>query len=342
MIVSCRKGGDAMRPEWIFYMIQNPLLIKSGKNVIKLYHQVKTQPKTLPERYYYMTKPIEKIFPQPDGAGMVGDGFRVFNYFPNKELSQRRVSPFLLLDFNAEIDFSPSDHIRGVGVHPHKGFETVTIVYKGSVAHNDSTGSSGVIHPGDVQWMTAGAGVLHKEYHEESYSKKGGPFEMVQLWVNLPAKSKQTPPGYQAITADRMTKVELPGGGGTVNVIAGEYDGHRGAAATFTDINVFDLRLNRARQFEARIPATHHCLLLVVKGSVEVNGQAVNEHDLALFGEEGEEIGIRAQDDSVVLLLSGEPINEPIAHYGPFVMNTTAELEAAMQEYRTGKFGSLK
>src|SRR5262249_45721396 len=159
---------------------------------------------------------------------------------------------------NAEVDFSPSDHIRGVGVHPHKGFETVTIVYKGSVAHHDSTGGSGVIHPGDVQWMTAGAGVLHKEYHEENYSKKGGPFEMIQLWVNLPAKFKKTPPKYQAITADRMTKVILPDDGGTVNVIAGALDGHQGAAATFTPINLFDLRLNAGGRFEGSIPGSHH------------------------------------------------------------------------------------
>jgi quercetin 2,3-dioxygenase len=289
-----------------------------------------------------MRKTIENVYPQSAEPGMVGDGFRVFNYFPNRELSQRRVSPFLLLDFNAEIDFSPSDHIRGVGVHPHKGFETVTIVYKGSVAHHDSTGSSGVIHPGDVQWMTAGAGVLHKEYHEESYSKLGGPFEMIQLWVNLPAKDKQTPPKYQAITADRVTKVELPDEGGTVNVIAGEFEGHRGPASTFTEINVWDVRLNRYGKFEGRVPASHHSLMLVVKGSVEVNDREAGEHDLVVFGQEGEEIVIRAKEKSVVLLLSGEPINEPIAHYGPFVMNTTAELETAMQEFRTGKFGSLK
>lgn len=178
---------------------------------------------------------------------MVGDGFRVYNYFPNDELSQQRVSPFLLLDFNAEVDFNPSDHIRGVGVHPHKGFETVTIVYKGSVAHHDSTGSSGVIRPGDVQWMTAGSGVLHKEYHEESYSRAGGPFEMIQLWVNLPAKHKLTAPKYQGLTADKMAKVPLPGNGGLVNLIAGKFEGYTGPASTFTDINVFDLHLNKGR-----------------------------------------------------------------------------------------------
>jgi hypothetical protein len=190
--------------------------------------------------------------------------------------------------------------------------------------------------------MTAGAGVLHKEYHEESYSKLGGPFEMIQLWVNLPAKDKQTPPKYQAITADRVTKVELPDEGGTVNVIAGEYDGRRGPASTFTEINVWDLRLNRCGNFEGRIPASHHSLLLVVKGSVEVNDREAGERDLLVFGQEVEGIVIRAKENSVVLLLSGEPINVPIAHYGPFVMNTTAELETAMQEYRTEKFGSLK
>ena len=289
-----------------------------------------------------MRKTIEKIFSRPDDPGMVGDGFRVFNYFPNREISQGRVSPFLMLDFNAEVDFSPSDHIRGVGVHPHKGFETVTIVYKGIVAHHDSTGGSGVIHPGDVQWMTAGAGVLHKEYHEENYSKKGGPFEMIQLWVNLPAKFKKTPPKYQAITAGQMTKVVLPEGGGIVNVIAGEFDGHRGTATTFTDINLFDLRLNAGGRFEGKIPGSHHTLALVVKGNVAVNTRPADEHDLVIFGGEGEDVTVEAKRESVVLLLSGEPINEPIAHYGPFVMNTTAELEEALQEYRTGKFGSLK
>lgn len=274
---------------------------------------------------------------------MVGDGFRVFNYFPNHELSQQRLSPFLMLDFNAEIDFSPSDHIRGVGVHPHKGFETVTIVYKGSVAHHDSTGSSGVIHPGDVQWMTAGSGVLHKEYHEENYSRTGGPFEMIQLWINLPAKHKLTPPKYQAITADKMAKVVLAEGAGFVNVIAGKVNGQAGPASTFTDINVSDLHLNKDGSFEAAFPAGHHTLLLIVKGSVTVNGRAAAEHDLVLFKNEGESIAITAgTENTVALLLSGEPINEPIAHYGPFVMNTTAELQTAMQEYRTGKFGVLK
>jgi len=175
-----------------------------------------------------MKKQIEKIYSRPLRPGMVGDGFRVFNYFPNNGLSQQRVSPFLLMDFNAEYDFGRSDHLRGVDVHPHKGFETVTIAYKGSVAHHDSTGNSGVINPGDVQWMTAGAGILHKEYHEQKFSKTGGPFEMVQLWVNLPAKNKLTNPGYQAITAGQMEKVTLADNGGVVNIIAGSFNEHKG------------------------------------------------------------------------------------------------------------------
>src|SRR6187397_716250 len=183
-----------------------------------------------------MKKTIEKILDQPSRPGMVGDGFRVYNYFPSGYPLRDRMSPFLMLDFGAEHDFGPSDHPRGIDVHPHKGFETVTIAYKGSVAHYDSTGNSGVIRPGDVQWMTAGAGILHKEYHETEFSKKGGPFEMVQLWVNLPKKDKSASPHYQAITAARMGKVELPNDAGTVNVIAGSFNGTTGPAATYSPI----------------------------------------------------------------------------------------------------------
>ncbi|HXD79581.1 MAG TPA: pirin family protein [Puia sp.] len=289
-----------------------------------------------------MQKAIDKIFPRPAAPGMVGDGFRVFNYFPNNELSQQRSSPFLLLDFNAEINFSPSDHIRGVGVHPHKGFETVTIVYKGSVAHHDSSGSSGVIRPGDVQWMTAGAGVLHKEYHEEQYSRTGGPFEMIQLWVNLPARNKLTTPKYQGITSDKIAKAPIPSDGGVVNVIAGSYGGCTGPASTFTEINVFDIHLNKGGKFAAAIPAAHTTLLLVVRGTVTVNGLSAGEHDLVLFANRGEQVDLESSTDAIVLLLSGEPIDEPIAHYGPFVMNTNAELQTAIREFRTGKFGVLE
>jgi redox-sensitive bicupin YhaK (pirin superfamily) len=288
-----------------------------------------------------MKKSIEQIYSRPARPGMVGDGFRVFNYFPGGGISQQRVSPFLMMDFNAEYDFGASDHIRGVDVHPHKGFETVTIAYKGSVAHHDSTGNSGVINPGDVQWMTAGAGVLHKEYHEENFSKRGGPFEMVQLWVNLPAKDKLTPPNYQAITADQMGKVTLPDHAGLVNVIAGAFNGSQGPATTFTPVNMFDIHLNAGGELSTNVPANHNTVILVVEGSIEVNGETAGLHSLVLFKNDGEEISIRATENSVLLLLSGEPINEPIAQYGPFVMNTNRELQEAFEEFQSGKFGTL-
>jgi redox-sensitive bicupin YhaK (pirin superfamily) len=288
-----------------------------------------------------MKKSIEQIYSRPARPGMVGDGFRVFNYFPGGGISQQRVSPFLMMDFNAEYDFGASDHIRGVDVHPHKGFETVTIAYKGSVAHHDSTGNSGVINPGDVQWMTAGAGVLHKEYHEENFSKRGGPFEMVQLWVNLPAKDKLTPPNYQAITADQMGKVTLPDHAGLVNVIAGAFNGSKGPATTFTPVNMFDIHLNAGGELSTNVPANHNTVILVVEGSIEVNGETAGLHSLVLFKNDGEEISIRATENSVLLLLSGEPINEPIAQYGPFVMNTNRELQEAFEEFQSGKFGTL-
>ena len=289
-----------------------------------------------------MKKSIEKIYNRPLRPGMVGDGFRVFNYFPNNGLSQQRVSPFLLMDFNAEYDFGPSDHLRGVDVHPHKGFETVTIAYKGSVAHHDSAGNSGVINPGDVQWMTAGAGILHKEYHEQEFSKKGGPFEMVQLWVNLPAKNKLTPPKYQAITADDMNKVTLDDDSGIVNVIAGSFNQHKGPATTFTPVNMVDIRLKAGKSLTTEIPASHNTVMLVVSGAVTVNGEKAILHDLVLFKNAGEEINMSADEDSVLLLLSGEPINEPIAQYGPFVMNTHRELQEAFEEFQSGKFGVLE
>lgn len=288
-----------------------------------------------------MKKLIEKIVTKPGRPGMVGDGFRVFNYIPGANIPQQRISPFLLLDFNAEYDFGPSDHIRGVDVHPHKGFETVTIAYKGSIAHHDSSGNSGIINSGDVQWMTAGDGILHKEYHEETFSKTGGPFEMVQLWVNLPKKDKSTPAHYQALTADGMGKVELPDQAGIVNVIAGNLNGVAGPAETYTPLNVFDIKLNEGGELNTSITAGHNTALLVVNGSIEVNGEIAGEHSFVLFENKGEEIQIKANQKSVILLLSGEPINEPIVSYGPFVMNTEQEIHQAIDDFNSGKFGVL-
>ena len=288
-----------------------------------------------------MKKSIEKVFARPDTPGMVGDGFRVYNYFPSGYKIQRRVSPFLLLDFNAEYIFPPSETIRGVDVHPHKGFETVTIAYKGSVAHHDSTGNSGIISPGDVQWMTAGAGILHKEYHEENFSKSGGAFEMIQLWVNLPKKDKLTKPKYQAITSSQMGKSMLPNEGGFVNVIAGSFNGVRGPAFTFTPINLLDLHLKKGASVATNIPEGHNTMMLVINGNMEVNDTAAPLHSFVLFKNEGEEINIKAKEESVVLLLSGEPIDEPIAQYGPFVMNTQQEILDAIHEFQEGKFGQI-
>jgi redox-sensitive bicupin YhaK (pirin superfamily) len=309
-----------------------------------------------------MKKNIEKIVPQPLAPGMVGDGFRVYNYIPgnghsdktavDNTIPQERISPFLLLDFAAEIDFPASNQVRGVGVHPHKGFETVTIAYKGSVAHHDSAGNSGVVNPGDVQWMTAGSGLLHKEYHEENYSKKGGPFEMVQLWVNLPKKDKLTRPHYQAITSDQITKLTLENNQGQVNVIAGTLNvttnaaeksqSITGPAQTYTPVIAANVNLNAGGSLNTKTPVNFNTALLLVKGSAEVNGQSAPNHSFVLFANEGEEINITAKEDAVLLLLSGEPINEPIAAYGPFVMNTKQELIESIHEAQSGKFGSLK
>ncbi|RYY63455.1 MAG: pirin family protein, partial [Chitinophagaceae bacterium] len=213
-----------------------------------------------------MKKSIERIVTKPAQPGMVGDGFRVYNFIPRGNVSQRRMSPFLMLDFAAAFNFDPTDKPRGVDVHPHKGFETVTIAYQGSVAHNDSAGNSGVINAGDVQWMTAGAGVLHKEYHETEFSKKGGIFEMVQLWVNLPKKDKAVASHYQALTAAEMGKITLPDNAGSVNVIAGDANGTKGAASTYTDVNLFDIKLNKGGLFTTNVPSTHNTALLMIKG----------------------------------------------------------------------------
>lgn len=288
-----------------------------------------------------MKKTIEKIISRPPHPGMVGDGFRVYHYLPGEEISQRRMSPFLVLDFNAEYDFGPSDLTRGVGAHPHKGFETVTIAYKGSVAHHDSAGNSGVINPGDVQWMTAGSGILHKEYHEESFSKTGGPFEMIQLWVNLPRQFKFVEPHYQALKAEQMGKIALPDNQGIVNIVAGAMDGVKGPASTYSPVNLFDIRLNAGGEVITRIPALHNTALLVVNGTVSVNEREVPEHSFLLFGNEGDDITINAKEKSVILLLSGEPINEPIVSYGPFVMNTREEIYEAFEGFQSGKYGVL-
>ncbi|WP_260706810.1 pirin family protein [Edaphobacter flagellatus] len=278
------------------------------------------------------------------GAGShhwVGDGFPVRNLFPSNGL-QVEVSPFLMLDYAGPQYFTPSEKRRGVGEHPHRGFETVTIAYQGSVGHRDSAGNAGVIAPGDVQWMTAASGVLHEELHEAEFSKAGGVFEMIQLWVNLPAKDKMSKPGYQTITKEQIPVIALPGGG-HVRVIAGEFDGKKGPAKTFTAVNLWDVILKAGEKVELTVPEGHNTAVVLRKGDATVNGSAKlkGEAQIAVLAQEGNTVVIEAKEDSQLVLLSGEPINEPIASYGPFVMNTREEILQAVSDLKAGKFGQL-
>jgi len=229
-----------------------------------------------------------------------------------------------------------------VGVHPHRGFETVTIAYHGKVAHGDSYGNSGVIGEGEVQWMTAAAGILHKEYHEEEFSKTGGLFQMVQLWVNLPAKDKMSTPKYQGITKEMMGRYELPDGKGGVEIIAGSYEGVQGPAFTFTPIQMYNLRLHKGARLTLDFPETDNTGLLMIEGSALVNEDTVQQDHFALMANEGTSFTVEALEDAIILVLSGTPINEPIANYGPFLMNTTEELQEAIKDFNTGKFGTLE
>lgn len=288
-------------------------------------------------------KSIQQILPPPP-PHMVGDGFRVHNFFPSGyEIDQRRMSPFFLLDYNSKIDFPGREHPRGVGVHPHRGFETVTIAYHGKVAHHDSHGNSGVIGEGDVQWMTAASGVLHKEYHDKEYSKHGGPFQMVQLWINLPAKDKMSKPKYQAITHDKMGKYQIPENGGVVEVIAGEFKGVKGPASTFTPIQMYNARVKKNASLTFDLPEKYNTGILVIEGTITINGTDKAPVDnFVLFKNDGETISLHAEEDSTLLVLSGEPINEPITAYGPFVMNTKDEIRQAYEDFNAGKFGTLE
>jgi redox-sensitive bicupin YhaK (pirin superfamily) len=288
-------------------------------------------------------KSIDSIFPPPP-PHMVGDGFRVHNFFPSIEkIGLQGMSPFFLLDYNSKNVIPPSEIPKGVGVHPHRGFETVTIAYHGRVAHHDSAGNSGVIGEGDVQWMTAGAGVLHKEYHEKEFSKKGGPFQMVQLWVNLPAKYKMTTPKYQAIENSSMSKYQIDNGKGVIEIIAGSYNGLKGPASTFTPVSLLNARLSSGVSADFSFGESENTGLLVIEGKIKINDSLIADQDhFVLFRHQGETIRIEATDESIVLILSGEPIKEPISSYGPFLMNTRAEIQQAYDDYYNGKFGFLE
>jgi len=271
----------------------------------------------------------------------VGDGFPVRSLF-SYHTHGVQTSPFLLLDHAGPMQFDPAAKPRGVGEHPHRGFETVTIVYAGEVEHRDSTGAGGKIGPGDVQWMTAASGILHEEFHSHEFTKTGGTLEMVQLWVNLPAKHKMAKPGYQTLLDADIPSVDLPDSAGRVRVIAGEFDGHKGPARTFTPIDVWDVRLNANRKVEWKVAEGRTLALIVLHGTVQVNGnQLAREGELVCFERDGSEISIEANNDATLLLLSGEPIDEPIAGYGPFVMNTEAEIHQAIADFNSGKFGRM-
>lgn len=288
------------------------------------------------------TKKIE-IVVSPKEPHFVGDGFRVHNFIPSGfRLDMKRMDPFLVLDYNSKFHFGATDTPRGVGAHPHRGFETVTIAYKGRVEHNDSAGGGGIIGEGDVQWMTAAGGILHKEFHETEWARKGGIFQMVQLWVNLPAKDKMSPPKYQAIKNAEMSQVNL-GENGIVEVIAGSYKGQQGPASTFTPVHMMNARLKNGGTAEFSFPAHYNTVALVIEGNITVNGtEKVATDHLALFENEGENFTIEASEDSIILILSGEPLNEPIYPHGPFVMNNREEIMQAFQDFNTGKFGYLE
>lgn len=276
----------------------------------------------------------------------VGDGFPVRTMLSHSSQGAD-ISPFLMLDYAGPAEFTPTDERRGVGEHPHKGFETVTIVYKGEVEHRDSTGAGGVIGPGDVQWMTAGSGILHEEYHSPAFAAKGGDFEMVQLWVNLPAKDKPADPGYQTLVAGDIPVVELPDDAGQVRVIAGSLVGSngmavKGSARTFTPINIWDVRLARGKSANLEVPEGHTLSVLVLAGTVEIDGHAIaREAQTVILGKDGGGISIEANGEAKLLILTGEPINEPVAAHGPFVMNTIGEIKQAMLDYQAGRFGSI-
>lgn len=284
------------------------------------------QPKNKPVPQVYRSQPSQ-----------VGDGFTIRRPLPNHGLKQ--LSPFLLLDHAGPTEVLPSEHQRGVDEHPHRGFETVTIVYSGSIEHRDSAGHAGRVGPGDVQWMTAGAGVVHEEKHGREFSQQGGTLEMIQLWVNLPKVYKMTRPRYQEITTDKIPEISAPGS--LVRVIAGNYLNHAGPAQTFTPLTLLDLRLEAGASLEMPLTDGNNTGVYVLRGSLRMNGAQTGEAELAVFDASEQTIRLEADAESTLLLLSGEAIHEPVASYGPFVMNNSQELVQAVQDYEQGKMGTL-
>jgi len=267
----------------------------------------------------------------------VGDGFPVSTLFSYNTQGEA-LSPFLLLDYAGPAQFEPAQHPRGVDKHPHRGFETVTIVYQGEVEHKDNAGNSGTIGPGDVQWMTAARGIIHEEKHSQAFTETGGTLEMIQLWVNLPAKDKMSEPRYQEIVSGDIPVVDLPDDAGTLRLIAGDYGNNKGAASTFSPVTLWDMRLNANHSLTLDIAESHNTSILVLSGEVAIGDETLKAKELAQFTREGDHVSLQVNDDSTVLLMSGEPIDEPIAGYGPFVMNTKEELRRASDDFRAGRF----
>jgi redox-sensitive bicupin YhaK (pirin superfamily) len=285
-------------------------------------------------------KKVFSIHKKPS-AHWVGDGFPVRTIF--SAFADARFSPFLLLDYAGPKQFPPSDKPLGVDEHPHRGFETVTIVYQGELEHRDSAGNQGRIGPGDVQWMTAASGVVHEEKHASEFTKRGGTLEMIQLWVNLPAKFKMSPPRYQELLDRQIPVVKLADGAGTLRVIAGEFQEMKGPARTFTPVNLWDVRLKAGRDIDFSLPSGYTTACFVLRGAVRVStSERAGEVDLVLFDRDAQQITMNAEEDASILVLNGEPIDEPIASYGPFVMNTQAEIRQAMEDYRSGRIGRMQ
>lgn len=288
------------------------------------------------------TKQVEKII-SPKPAHFVGDGFRVHNFIPGTQgIDMKRMDPFIMLDYNPKFHFNGTEQPRGVGVHPHRGFETVTIAYQGQVQHHDSAGGGGIIGEGDVQWMTAAKGVLHKEYHEKEWAKTGGIFQMVQLWVNLPSVYKMSCPKYQAIRNSDMKKVDL-GENGFVEIIAGTYQDKKGPASTFSPVHVMNAKLKKDGKADFSFPADFNTAALVIEGSININDEGkIPVNHFILFKNEGESFTIEAKEDSIILIISGMALNEPIYAHGPFVMNSRDEIMQAFEDYNLGRFGYLE
>jgi redox-sensitive bicupin YhaK (pirin superfamily) len=288
-----------------------------------------------------MKRTIERIF---KGAPQhwVGDGFHVSNYFPSATDFEKRMSPFFLLDYQKPEAYTPTTQRRGVGTHPHRGFETVTIAYQGSIAHHDSAGNGGVIRPGEVQWMTAGGGILHNEYHEPGFAKAGGILHMIQIWVNLPQRDKMAAPKYQPLAGATLKEAGLSGDQGVVRVISGDYEGTHGPASTFTPVHMLDLRLKPGAHVRLPTPKDYNTALLVLQGQVKTNGSpAVSAGEFVLFKNDGDEVLIDSLGETTALFLSGAPIEEPLVHYGPFVMNSVDEINQAIEDFHSGRFGTL-